>query len=145
MKQVIRLTEGDLHRIVRQCVNEVIDEGNFWNNVQGALQGAVGGYNARKNFNNQQNWQNTLNRSGVPADYDRAGVDVNYQISREINELYQTVGWFASEWQEKGWQGVRSAKNYIKRIENNLNNIKQVFNSQTTQDDFGFAKNKPRG
>ena len=26
MKQVIRLTEGDLHRIVRQCVNEALNE-----------------------------------------------------------------------------------------------------------------------
>ena len=26
MKQRIRLTEGDLHRIVRQCVNEALDE-----------------------------------------------------------------------------------------------------------------------
>ena len=142
MKQVIRLTEGDLHRIVRQCVNEAIDEGNFWNNVQGALQGAVGGYNARKNFNNKQNWQNTLNQRGVPADStNRGGVNANYQISKEINDLYQNIGWFASEWQERGWSDVRSAQHYIRRIENNLNNIKQAFNSQTTQDE----KNKPRG
>ena len=26
MKQVIRLTEGDLHRIVRQCVNEALED-----------------------------------------------------------------------------------------------------------------------
>lgn len=144
MKQVIRLTEGDLHRIIRNCVNEAIDEGNFWNNVQGALQGAVGGYKARKNFNNKQNWQNTLNQRGVPVDSpNRDGINANYQISKEINDLYQNVGWFASEWQERGWSDVRSAQSYIQRIEGNLNNIKQAFNSQTTQDDFGFAKHKP--
>jgi hypothetical protein len=145
MKQKIRLSEADLHRIIRNCVNEAIDEGNFWNNVQGALQGAVGGYKARQNFNNKQNWQNTLNQRGVPVDSpNRDGINANYQISKEINDLYQNVGWFASDWQEKGWSGVRSAQQYIQRIEGNLNKIKQAFNSQTTQDDFGFVTNKPR-
>ena len=145
MKQKIRLTEADLHRIIRNCVNESIDARNLWNNVQGALQGAVGGYKARQNFNHQQNWQNTLNQRGVPADSpNRDGINANYQISKEINDLYQNVGWFANSWQKNGWGDVGMADQYISRIEGIINNIKQAFNSQTTQDDFGFVKNKPR-
>ena len=34
MKRTIRLTESDLHNIVRQCVNEVIQEGQGWDAVK---------------------------------------------------------------------------------------------------------------
>lgn len=30
MKQVIRLTEGDLHRIVKETVEKILREGNAW-------------------------------------------------------------------------------------------------------------------
>ena len=34
MKRTIRLTESDLHNIVRRCVNEVIEEGQGWDTVK---------------------------------------------------------------------------------------------------------------
>lgn len=34
MKKTIRLTESDLHNIVRRCVNEVIEEGQGWDTVK---------------------------------------------------------------------------------------------------------------
>lgn len=34
MKRTIRLTEADLHNIVRKCINEVIEEGQGWDMVK---------------------------------------------------------------------------------------------------------------
>ena len=52
MKKVIRLTESDLHKLVKESVtrilNENIDEGNLWNNIKGGIQGAYNGYTANK-------------------------------------------------------------------------------------------------
>lgn len=39
MKKVIRLTEQDLHRIVRQSVQEAVDEG-LWGRLTGGIKGA---------------------------------------------------------------------------------------------------------
>lgn len=82
MRQVIRLTESDLHRIVEESVNaiitEEIDEGWFgdkWNQTKSAVNTAFGDseqsfgkrfQNARKNWstqgelNNMTNLQNQL-------------------------------------------------------------------------------------
>lgn len=42
MKQRIRLTEGQLHNIIRKCVNETVEEG-FGDRVRGAVRGFKSG------------------------------------------------------------------------------------------------------
>lgn len=43
MRQQIRLSEADLHRIIRNCVNEAIEDENFFKNVGRGIKNAFGG------------------------------------------------------------------------------------------------------
>ena len=72
MRQTIRLTEGDLHRIIRECVNDVLTEdemeegwlGDKWNQTKSAVKTFASNNNgestlsdrwtrAKKNWNSQ--------------------------------------------------------------------------------------------
>jgi hypothetical protein len=43
MRQQIRLSEADLHRIIRNCVNEAIEDENWFKNMGRGIKGAFGG------------------------------------------------------------------------------------------------------
>lgn len=66
MKKTIRLTESDLHNIVRRCVNEVIQEGQGWDAVKNIWSNRKDWidddetYNDTNDFNQKlSNWVNT--------------------------------------------------------------------------------------
>ena len=48
-KNRIRLTESDLHRIVKESVKRVMIEEGFWGNVGNKFQGAVNGFSQGAN------------------------------------------------------------------------------------------------
>lgn len=91
MKKVIRLTEQDLHRIVRQSVDEAVDEG-LWGRLTG---GVKGGYQAakaltnmnRKNItpinNRKTNWSKIKKTMANQA----ADSDRNQEFKSLINKL----------------------------------------------------------
>ena len=63
-KKLIRLTEADLHRIVKESVNNVLNEG-MWDNIKSGWQGAKAGYNYSKGVQNNQNYYNDMMQRGV--------------------------------------------------------------------------------
>lgn len=123
MKKVIRLTESDLHKIINESVNNILNEGNFWNNIQGAVQGAYGGYQARKGANNMNKYSEFKN------DQDQQGLYNNSVISKSIDTLYQNIGWFADDWRKNGWRAARDAYRYIETIKREIQKIENGLNS----------------
>ena len=94
------------------------------------MQGAYAGYKSRKAANNAQDWQKNLNKRGVAEnDPNRQGVNDNFRIKKNIDELYQNVGWFAQAWNQHGWSDMRRAFNYVQRLEKNLEQIKSALMS----------------
>ena len=63
-KKLIRLTEADLHRIVKESVNNVLNEG-MWDNIKSGWQGAKAGYNYSKGVQDNQNYYNDMMQRGV--------------------------------------------------------------------------------
>ena len=70
-KKLIRLTEGDLHKIVKESVNRVImEEGmfdNLGNKLQGAYNGMKQGFSKGQNQMNDDNFANNANQSSAMA------------------------------------------------------------------------------
>ena len=65
MKQIIRLTEGDLHRIIRKSVNEALINELDWRTYQSAYDKS-GDYRFRQAANNAFNRQNGYGLSYIP-------------------------------------------------------------------------------
>ena len=63
-KKLIRLTEADLHRIVKESVNNVLNEG-MWDNIKSGWRGAKAGYNYSKGVQDNQNNYNDMMQRGV--------------------------------------------------------------------------------
>ena len=109
----IKLTESEFNNLIQESVIQALNEGGFWNNVQGAVQGAYSGYKARQSANRQFGSSN--------------GSMNNQKISMTLNNLYETVGWLAEEWSKKGWSmKERELPDYINRIEKSLWQLKQL-------------------
>ena len=75
MRQRIRLTEGDLHRIIRKCVNEALNE--IGDTERG--QYALGAAQSRRDFRQSQDYQRA-NQNGVRAN--RSNGDKADEIGR---------------------------------------------------------------
>lgn len=74
MKRTIRITESDLHNIVRRCINEVLEEGQGWDavkslwNRRGEWMDDPDTYSDEAGFNKElKNWVNTGDTEGDKA------------------------------------------------------------------------------
>ena len=133
MKKVIRLTESDLHKLVKESVtrilNENVDEGNLWNNIKGGIQGAYNGYTANKGKNDLSNKINQNNSDMNP----------NTTIPALLQNLYQAVGIAVQNGNDNKINKTQRANN----LKTNLNNIKNIISDiektlpqQPSRDDF---------
>lgn len=110
MRKVIKLTEQDLHRIVRQSVQEAVDEG-LWGRLTG---GAKGGYQAakalvnmnRKNLTPINNRKTNWNKIKTTMANQAADSDRNQELNGLINKLekLQRNGYF--DGQQEIWDDV---------------------------------------
>jgi hypothetical protein len=133
MKKVIKLTESDLHKLVKESVtrilNENINEGNLWNNIKGGIQGAYNGYTANKGKNDLSNKINQNNSDMNP----------NTTILGLLQELYQAVGIAVQNGNDKKNNKTQRAK----LLRTNLMNIKNIISviekklpQEPSRDDF---------
>ncbi len=101
MKQKIRLTEGDLHRIIRNCVNEALDELDARTyasyadkrQAQGQTDKARLGREAAVNaWNNEYGYSNTNyndSRSNVSSTHNSVHMDDNYGVNQFRRKNYR--------------------------------------------------------
>lgn len=78
MRQRIRLTESDLHRIIRNCVNEAMDEG-MMDKFKGAFHGMTNGFNKGNNQLYDDKIERERNKSA------------SKNISRAVQNAYKTL------------------------------------------------------
>ena len=118
MKKTISITEEDLHKIVEESVERIISEGNFWNNVQNGVNGAIRGYQANKQANNDLQ----SNKTAQEGKY----------VAQEINNLYKTAGMLAQEWKKYGNRSTNYGgwMNYLKQ---RLDYLENYFSRNTIQ------------
>jgi hypothetical protein len=124
-KKLIRLTEQDLHRIVKESVNGVLNEG-FWGNMGSAIRGAYNGYQANQSMQNNARYGNTSN------------------IAKYINDLYEQVGWFAEEFNKKGNEMLDGRGYYrVQNLQKLINAIAQEF--RTSSQSYRERENMKNG
>lgn len=130
MKKTINITEEDLHKIVKESVERIISEGNFWdnarnavkgnfwNNAQNGVNGAIRGYQANKQANNDLQ----SNKTAQEGKY----------VAQEINNLYKTAGMLAQEWKKYGNRSTNYGgwMNYLKQ---RLDYLENYFSRNTIQ------------
>ena len=97
-KQVIRLTESDLHKIVENSVRRIMteneeDEG-LWNNMKSAFKGARNGYQTQKALdtdNNNYTRNSRVSPNEAPSNDAAESVRQYYQIAKEYLTKYNQM------------------------------------------------------
>ena len=109
----IDFTERDLNKIIKESVDNVINE-KFFGNVGSALRGAYSGYKANQSLQKNARYGNTS------------------KIAKYINELYQQVGWFAEEFNKKGYEMFNNRGYYrVQSLQRLINYIAQEFRNSS--------------
>ncbi len=104
MKKLVRLTENDLHRIVKESVKGVLNE-DIWDNEMGDT--------------NQSMQTNELSGSET-------------RIAKHLNKLYQQAGWFANEFNKKGLKILKGRGLYrVQVLQKLINFIVQELMAQS--------------
>ena len=110
---------------LKQIIVEALGESGLLNNLQGALQGAYSGYQARKNANAKKDELGRLKGYGATP---TQGQEDTAEIAKLMNDLYERVGWMALEWKKEGWKSQNEiVKKYIPIIEQLVTKIKETF------------------
>ncbi len=132
MRRKVRLTESDLHRIVKESVNRVMTEGGAWDNVKAGIKAGVGGYRANKEVNSRyNNFDNVYARGGQPNN----GVLARQRFYTELNQAYNLLGQIIGS-----IRGVDGPIQDSSNVERSINQLVQLVNKIAT--DYKEMKNK---
>lgn len=132
MKKVITLTESDLHEMIKESVNKIlnenINEGNLWNNIKGGIQGAYDGYTASKG-------KNDLTNKIIQND---SYVNPQTTIPALLQRLYQAVGIAVQNGNSKvnKTQRAKFLRTDLNKIKNIISQIEKTLPQQPNPDDF---------
>ena len=141
MKQTIKLNESQLKDVIQESIKSLLsesnlEEGNFFNNVQGAIQGAYSGYKARQGANNARDNRARIASSG--GNMSQRGAAIN-QMATSANELYEKTGYLAQlirQGMANNSKMITGILGQIKVIVNRMENSMQQYMPQTQPDNF---------
>ena len=111
-KKLIRLTEADLHRIVKESVENVLNEGmwdNFKAGVKGAMTGAKHGY---------------YHGMDLHTDQEKLNAQGNYQPGRQSQQNSNSYGSAIKIAKYIQEMGVQVDDYFIESLNGLLNNLK---------------------
>ena len=132
MKKKIRLTESDLHKIVKESVNRIMIEEGAWDNIKAGIKAGIGGYRANKEVNSRyNNFDDVYARGGKPNN----GVLARQRFYTELNQAYSLLGQIIGS--------IRGADGPAKdssNVEGSINQLVQLVNNIST--DYKEMKNQ---
>ncbi len=131
MKRKIRLTESDLHRIVKESVNGVMTEGGAWDSIKAGIKAGVGGYRTNKELNSRDNnFDNVYARGGTPNN----GILARKRFYTELNQAYSLLGQIIGS-----IRGLDGPAQDSSNVEGSINQLVQLVNKIST--DYKEMKN----
>ena len=139
MKRKVRLTESDLHRVIKESVNKILSEGNDYGDYEGTRYDKMN----RANYNSYyfiSSMEEKIKEILPEADIEKIHEDyftVSDNTFNSINEMQQTIttliGIFYSAYQETGDERFLVAakgqiKLFQKEIEEKINKLNKKSN-----------------
>lgn len=144
-KQTIKMNESQLRDIIKESIENILNgegasetslEEGFFNNMQGALQGAYNGYKARQSANNARDNKMALAQNGKPQSQRGA----NYQqMTAFANQLYELAGRLAQLIGGGAYQNAKTIYFQLKSLKTIITKIEQLMQQNSPQknyDDF---------
>ena len=111
-KKVIRLTEEDLNKVIKESVENIIKENmaneGFWNKLKhlGSNVGNQVGKNIANKYNQAKEWgQNQMNMAKL-QDYEDTMRQLHSKIQQMQNKLQQTYHSYAQSGGEKDFNSI---------------------------------------
>ena len=133
--KLIKLTESDLHKIVKESVDKIVNEG-FWNNALSAIGRGVQDYRANSRIDKMKANQNNINQMGGMQSQSQkdqlqlSNYAQNLKQSAEFIANYATGMWNDGELSKKIQMHLKNVQYYANMI------AKYSGNSYNKEDDL---------
>jgi hypothetical protein len=126
MKRIIRLTEGDLHRVIKESVNNILIQEGFMDKMRGAYNGFQQGNQQMQNTQSQlnnisqsyQNSQNKLRNTRIAADN-----SLNDCTAYATNDVNNAMTSLQNNDVNSAYKYLQDCAKYLKYIESGLKEI----------------------
>lgn len=139
MKQIIKLTEENLHRIINKCVNEALNEIGDTNNGQFLL----GRLAARKHTQSSPQFKTAsinrkkekIRKSGTETDSFKNIANYAGKNSHDDDSFYFDEGYYSQLWNER--KNISDERKSF--LMNKFFEIQKRYEKEGVKDSYGFA------
>lgn len=124
MKQRIKLTESQLHNIIRKCVNEALSEGQGWNSFKSIGKRIMNGDEDERinsGYFNTKKWKDDANDYINPDEndkyYDEEGTFLRNKRNEKSKSVNKGISGKIGRWAAaKGLEGLGRAKGVYNKL-----------------------------